>query len=283
MPNFATGIDDIATMHAGCSGWTIVSIDQTLLTDFENAARRILQTARLSSFHGKEFKRKKIDSYVEFLKLIRSTLESGPGFVCCTLLGQDWKSDFDAFCERVIEGSFSNSRMEPGTVTEASKKLAAPLFTYQRLAAGNCRGGNTLIHIDRHVFFDGLNTSELEVSGVKMSSQLPIIAALRAYGSEQFPNAPEIDRESIFICSDEQSFLVQAADIIGNFSTAFAFRHLGKCSASNERKCSAFEKVFGDILDLKSFPDAVRLSGEDLVLDEGAASFTIIIGGSSPQ
>jgi len=275
---FATGIDDIATMNASCSGWAIVSIDHALLADFEKNAKQILQAAKLPSFHGKEFKRKKVDSYVQFLKLVRSTLEAGPGFVACILLGQDWKSDFEDFCNRVIGGAFSNAGMEAAAITEASKKIAAPLFTYQRLAAEQCQCGTTLIHIDRHVFYDELNSSEIQLAGGKMSSQLPIIAALRAYGRERFPNAPEVQRESIVICPDEDSFLVQAADIIGNFATAFAFRQLGKCSNSNEAKCSAFKQVFGDIQDLTSFPDGVRLNGDDLVLDSDAASFKFSIG-----
>ena len=278
MTKFATGIDDIATMNASCSGWTVVSIDHALLADFEKNANQILQDAKLPSFHGKEFKRKKLDSYVKFLKLVRSTLEAGPGFVACTLLGQDWRSDFEAFCNRVIGGAFSNAGIEAAAITEASKKIAAPMFTYQRLAEGKCQGGTTLIHIDRHVFYDEFNSAELLLAGEEISNQLPIIAALRAYGRERFQNSPEIERESIVVCPDEDSFLVQAADIIGNFATAFAFRQLGKCSKSNEAKCSAFDQAFGDILDLTSFPDGVRLNGDDLELDAGAASFTFSVG-----
>lgn len=278
MTKFATGIDDIATMNGRCSGWTVVSIDLALLADFEEKANQILQAANLPSFHGKEFKRKKVDSYIQFLKLVRSTLEVGPGFVACTLLGQDWKSDFDLFCNTVIGGAFSKAGIEAAAITEASKKIAAPLFTYQRLAAENCQGGTTIIYIDRHAFYNELNISELQLAGGRVSNQLPIIAALRAYGRERFPNAPEVQRENIVICPDEDSFLVQAADIVGNFATAFAFRQLGKCSNSNEAKCFAFEQVFGDILELTSFPNGLWLNGDDLVLDSGAASFKFSIG-----
>lgn len=281
MTKFATGIDDIATMNASCSGWTIISIDHALLADFENNAKQILQAAKLPSFHGKEFKRKKADSYAQFLMLVKSTLEAGPGFVACILLGQDWKSDFEAFCERVIGGAFSDAGIEAASITEASKKIAAPLFTYQRLAAEMCQGGTTLIHIDRHVFYDELNSSEIELAGGKISGQLPIVAALRAYRRKRFQNAPEVQHESIFICPDEDSFLVQAADIIGNFATAFAFRQLGKCSNSNDAKCSVFEQVFGDILDRTSFPNVIRLDGDDLVLNSDAASFKFYIGEAS--
>jgi hypothetical protein len=280
LQNYATGIDDIATMNGTCSGWTIVSFDCASFSDFEVSAGKILETAKLKSFHGKEFKRKKFDSYVEFLKLIRTTLEAGEGFVSCTLLGQDWKSEFEKFCDDVIGGSFSSAGIDAESITEASKRIAAPLFTYQRLAAAKCQGGNTLIHIDRHALIDSLNDFVFELEGTKLSGQLPIIAVLRAYGRSKFPNAPEIDRESIVVCTDESSFLVQAADIIGNFSSALAFRHLGKKSKSNDLKCSAFEQAFGDIIDLSTFPDSVVQNGDDLALAAGSASFTFSIGGT---
>lgn len=280
MRNYATGIDDIATMNGACSGWTVVSFDHASFGDFEVAAGKILEAAKLPSFHGKEFKRRKFDSYVEFLKLIRTTLESGHGFVSCTLLGQDWKSEFEKFCDNVIGGSFSSAGIDAESITEASKRIAAPLFTYQRLAAAKCQGGSTLIHIDRHALLDGLNDSAFELEGLKLSGQLPIIAALRSYGRCRFPSAPEVERESIVVCPDESSFLVQAADIIGNFSTAFAFRHLGRKSQSNDLKCSAFEQAFGDVVDLSTFPPSVVQDGDDLALAAGSASFTFSIGGA---
>jgi hypothetical protein len=280
LPDFVTGIDDIGTMNAKCSGWTVISIDSSLIEKFEEDARKVLQSANLKSFHGKEFKRKKADSYAKFLELVRSALESGNGFVSCTLLGKDWKSDFESFCDNVIGGAFAQAGVDAGEVTEASKNIAAPLFTYQRLASAKLRGGSTEIQIDRHAVIDRLKSSKVDVNGTEASGQLPIVAALRAYGRNRFPNAPEIEQESILICPDEESFLVQAADIVGNFSTAFAFKKLGKISKSNDLKCSVFEQVFGDIIDLGNFPDSIKLNGDDLELEEGSASFTFSIGGA---
>lgn len=280
MPNYATGIDDIGTTRGTCSGWTFVSIDRSDLDAFETAAAEVLQRAKLKSFHGKDFKHRKSDSYVEFLKLVRATLESGSGFVSSTLLGQDWKTEFEAFCNNVVGGSFASAGVEAGSISEASKRIASPLFTFQRIAASNCQGGSTIVQIDRHALYDSLNSDELKIEGTKVSSQLPIIAALRAYGQRQFPNAPEIEREGIAVCPDEDSFLVQAADTIGNFSTALAFRHLGRESKSNDRKCLAFEQVFGDLIDFSDFPEGVERHGDELVLSPCSASLTFSISGA---
>lgn len=169
MPDFVTGIDDVGTMNAKCSGWTVVTIEHILLSEFEKKADKILKSAKLESFHGKEFKRSKSASYVEFLKLIRSMLEQGNGFVSCTLLGQDWKSDFEVFCGNVIGGSFADTGVPAGDATEASMRIAAPLFTFQRLASGKLQGGSTLIQIDRYTLIDHLNSSQVELRGVEIS------------------------------------------------------------------------------------------------------------------
>lgn len=279
MPDFVTGIDDIGTMNGKCSGWTVISIEHALLNEFEKQSAVILKSSKLASFHGKEFKRKKSGSYTEFLKLIRCILENGDGFASCTLLGQDWKTEFEAFCEKLVGGAFTEAGVPAGEITDASKRIAAPLFTFQRLASGQLQGGDTLIQIDRHSLIDKLTSSTLDLRGVEMSGQLPIVSAIRAYGKMQFPNAPEIDKKNITICPDEDSFLVQAADIIGNFSTAFAFKKLGKNSTSNNLKCSVFEEVFGDIINQSKFPDSIQSNGDDLELLEEAASFTFTIGG----
>ena len=280
MLGYATGIDDIATTRGGCSGWTFVSIDYSSLDAFQTAAAEILQEAKLKSFHGKEFKRRKIDFYIKFLNLVRSTLESGSGFVSSTLLGQDWKTEFEGFCSNVVGGSFSSAGVEPGPISDASKRIASPLFTLQRVAESNCHGGSTVVQIDRHALYDSLSADELKIEGTMVSGHLPIVAALRAYGQLQFPNAPEIEREGITVCPDEDSFLVQAADIIGNFSMALAFRHLGRKSKSNDLKCSAFDQVFGELIDFNDFPEGVEMHGEELVLAPGSVSFTFSIGGA---
>lgn len=278
MTEFVTGIDDIATMNARCAGWTIVSFNKSSLGDFEAKAKAISKASGLKSFHANEFKRKKSDYYVQFLRLIRETLEGSQGFVCCTLIGQDWKDEFESFCDRLIDSSFQQAGIALPSTIAASKRISAPLFTYQRIANSRCNGGTTLIHIDRDSVLDQLEENELVVSGEKISNQLPIVAALRAYGRERFPNAPEVDRESILIVPDEHSYLVQAADVIGNLSTALVFQRLGKRSKSNDLKCAAFMDAFGDIVGTLAPPIGVMMCGEDLELEAGTASFTFCVG-----
>jgi len=277
MNKFVTGIDDISTMSARCAGWTIVSFENAALSEFDRQASEILASSGLSTIHAKDFKRRKSDYYKQYLNLVRKTLESNQGFVCCTLLGSDWKNQFKLFCNNVIGEAFNKAGIYDQDIIEGSKRIAAPLFTYQRIAASKCNGGLSTVQIDRDSVLDKLTNTGFLVRGKKISSQLPIVAALRANGRCQFPNAPEVERESILIVPDECSYIVQAADIIGNFSTALVFKYLGKSSKSNDSKCAVFQEVFGDIIDLSTIPSSVSMCGDDLELDPGAASFTFCI------
>lgn len=279
MIEFITGIDDIATMHASCSGWTIVTFERAALSEFDRKASQILASSGLSNFHAKDFRRNKSAYYKEFLILLRETLESNKGFICCTLLGSDWRDKFELFCNNVIRNAFTKAGINDQSIIDGSIRIAAPLFTYQRIADSKCNGGLTTIQIDRDSVLDNLINNDLLVQGQKFSSQLPIVAALRAYGRCQFPNAPEVLSDSILIVPDECSFIVQAADIIGNFSTSLVKNHLNKNpSKTNVLKCSIFCDVFGDIIDLSAIPSSVSMCGDDLELAPGAASFTFCIG-----
>lgn len=273
MSEFVTGIDDIATMSGKCKGWTFISFDSAFHAAFLDEAHAILKKSGLTSFHAKEFKRRKYDYYIQFLDLIKSILKKSESFLCYTLLGQDWKDEFCGFCDRVIAGSFSNAGIDNDNLVEASKRIAAPLFTYQRLSNHVLSGGRTSIDIDRDSILDKLSETQLVVDGRKISNQVPIFAALKAYGCKFFPSAPQVERDRINVLQDEESFLIQAADIFGNFANAIVFQSLGKKSKSNDLKCEAFNQVFGDIVDPSQLPNAVTLAGDDIEL-KGAVSFT---------
>lgn len=277
MNKFVTGIDDIGTMSGKSEGWTFISFHHDLLNDFNNTAKDILTRSRLKSFHAKEFKRNKSDFYLEFLNLIRSTLSKGTNsFLCCTLLDEEWKTQFRDFCDNVIDQSFQSAGIDNVEIIDASKKLAAPLFTYQRIASTKIAADFTSIDIDSDSVLKRIRNAKLIVNGKTIPSQLPICASLNAYKSKRFPSAPQIHQDSIMVLDDEESFLIQAADIFGNFSTALAFKTLGKQSKTNDVKCQLFLDVFGDLLDTSQISSVVGLAGDDLVLRE-SGSFTFCV------
>ncbi|MBL1320431.1 MAG: hypothetical protein COA63_005145 [Methylophaga sp.] len=274
---FVTGIDDIGTMSGKSAGWSLISFHEEYFSEFNQSAQDTLNKSGLKSFHAKEFKRKKSEYYGQFLSLIKETLAKGnSSFICCTLLDEAWKNEFKGFCEMLIGDAFQQANIDNNGIIEASKRIAAPLFTYQRISSQKTTAKYTSIDIDRDSVLSKLNDNDLIIRGKKISSQIPIFASLNAYGRKQFPSAPLIEKDSINILNDEESFLIQAADIFGNFSTALSFKTLGKESKSNNLKCEIFENVYSDLIDPSHISDSVDLDGDDLVLKNNG-SFTLCV------
>lgn len=277
MSNFITGIDDFGTMKGVSQGWTFVSFDEVFYEDFQSDAQDILSRSKLPSFHAKEFKRKKRSHYIDFLNLIRDTLSKGDSSVACaTLLDESWKLDFREFTDRVVEGAFKNAGITDEKLVSGSQFLAKPIFTYFRVASSNINASSTKIHIDHHALANGFNDIDLIVKNHKISPQLPIVSALNAYRNRQFSDAPMVEQNSIEILPDEQSFIIQAADMIGNFSAALVFKVLGKASKTNDLKAEIMNDVFGNLMDTSKITEMVEISGDDFVLKQsGTFSFTV--------
>ena len=85
-----------------------------------------------------------------------------------------------------------------------------------------------------------------------IGSSLPATRLLtilgEGYRKKQLPNSPQLDRSAITIVDSSTSFLVQAADVLGNFSMNYVIRNLGPTTAGRAKKAEIFENVFHDIL-----------------------------------
>ncbi len=148
---FVTGIDDIGTMTGKSEGWTFISFHEKFLSAFNHSAQDILKNSGLKSFHAKEFKRRKSQYYGEFLCLIKRTLAEGESsLICCTLLDEKWKKEFGVFCDKIIGKSFCQANVNDPRIIAASKKIAAPLFTYQRISSREIEADYTSIDIDKN-------------------------------------------------------------------------------------------------------------------------------------
>jgi hypothetical protein len=219
-----------------------------LLEEFNREANSILAESKLSSFHASKYRRNKIKYYKKFLLLIRKTLEKeSNSFICCTLSDELWKSSFNNFCANCISGSFKDAGITDDQFIKSSIKLSLPLFTYMRKAAQHIKADSTSIDIDSDAILKRITSKDIIVSGCVIAPNDIIFSALNAYREKQFGNAPEINRGMIRILNDEDSFLIQAADMFGNFSTALAMKTLGKDTKNNNLKADTFFDVFGDL------------------------------------
>jgi hypothetical protein len=99
-----------------------------------------------------------------------------------------------------------------------------------------------------------------------------------SYRQKQFPQSPALRPEAINIVESSASFLVQAADVLGNFSMNYVIRNLGPTTAGRTKKAEIFESVFRDILPHTKFAEMASLSGTEFELalkQAGALTFVV--------
>lgn len=87
-------------------------------------------------------------------------------------------------------------------------------------------------------------------------------ALYNGYRKSRFPTAPEMAPDGFHVVPDNQSILIQAADVFGNFAAAYAAWKLG---ATNIRrlKGEAFGRVFNSP-DLSDIAPYLSLQGNGL-------------------
>jgi hypothetical protein len=265
-------VDDTGTMSACSQGWAYFTIPDSKREVFVARATEIIETSKLAGFHGKDFKRRFAKSYVQFLTIVREMLatECGSSLIV-TLLNETWKTDYLQFCNRVISNAFVNAGIANDALTNASVALASSLFTFQRLAPGVATDRLTLFEIDSHSITEVLPGLELVIGGHSINPTTPIYACYNSYRNERFPRSPQLVKGSMKVLKDEDSFLIQAADLFANFSTAYAFQKLGKDSNTNNQKAGIFLDCFGDLIPDFDFQSNVSIIGDDLVLKENGA------------
>jgi hypothetical protein len=116
----------------------------------------------------------------------------------------------------------------------------------------------------------------IESGGRRLAVEALIRTAFNVYRNLNFPTSPCLVNNGWSTERDEDSFLLQAADMFGNLSTVYAEMRLGKVSKSTERKAQLFDDVFGDLLADADFSQ-VELDGHDLRLKPGGGALNLII------
>jgi hypothetical protein len=116
------------------------------------------------------------------------------------------------------------------------------------------------------------------IKGHKFSASFLLERLFNAYRARKFPNCPGVVSKGISVVEDSKSIAVQAADVIGNFSTSYIYYRLGHKSKTRTMKGQVFESVFGDLFQGKDFSKEIELAGDnDLNLkQDGAFTFQLI-------
>lgn len=277
--HFEVAIDEFGTATQTAEGWTLVSLAESQAAKLTAETPKLLGGG-LKAFHGKKFSRKSEDRYRDFLNLLKECCRaSSGGFIACTLNDEAWHEKFRTFAEQTMEATFLKAGI-PLTADhlEMLRKVVSPLFTYQRVAAQRVGGGHTVaVTLDDSTLTRQFNTASVVFGGHTFT--LPHLAGMlyRAYRTRCFPTSPKVPGDEIRTAPDEDSPLVQAADVVGNFSTAYIFQRLGKKTNANDLKAKIFHDVFAECgIDEVDHATSVEMAGDDLRLKRpGAYTFVV--------
>lgn len=268
------GVDEIATETQECSGFTIFCLPDAFVPQFASDARAILSRyPDLHGFHGKKYKQGHEAAYRDFLTLIRRTtsqsLQAGASNV---LLSRAAMSDLTQFADRVLTKALDGS----GVPTEPALTILRPYAHRVLMLARELRelgpDISATLHIDDGEELKSLATVTHSVGTTPIKASVLLKAVYNGYAAAKHTNAPRLGDDAVNVMRDGKSFLIQAADVLGNFSMNHVFVKLGKASKKREAKARLIEEIYGDLIDPLDLSGAIALREEDLVLAPDQAS-----------
>jgi hypothetical protein len=265
MKQIVAGIDDLGTEKQLLEGWSYFVIEKYLLDEFSELTKELLNGIALDSFHGKNYKRRFKEKYLLFLKLCREYSEkSNISLIAVILQNKEWKNQYLSFTERVIKNVYGKNDIDNSDVIISTQMLTAPLFAIQNLTKNLSSSFQMKIVIDSHKVTENFDNLEIVVSNTigstTMLSKQLLVVLYNGYRKLQFPNSPTLIDDGISVKPDENSFLIQAADIMGNFSLSYIKKKLGEESKTINEKAEIFSEVFGDKFDSKDFNIDFKIS-----------------------
>lgn len=277
------GLDDIATETQLTSGWSFVVLPKKEASQFSAQARKLLPSG-VTEFHAKELKYKNSSecrAYSDFLSLLRKTAEATPGSLLASSLNdQNWHADLTSFADRLVVGTFASLGITDKAVADGAKDAAPSLFTLQRLLNSPSLTSAVvhLLEIDHNTTTANFASQTVAIKGGSLPATRLLAILAEGYRKHQFPRSPALDRSAVAIVDSSTSFLVQAADVLGNFSMNYLIRKLAPTTPGRTAKAQIFESVFHDLLPQTQFGQLASLTAPQLELalkQAGALTFEI--------
>jgi hypothetical protein len=279
----SAGLDDIATERQMTSGWSFVVLPTTAVPQFSADAQKLLPSAK-NEFHAKDLNigdAVECQAYKEFLSLLRKTAEASLGSIlACSVNDQTWHADLTGHADRLVTGVLANLGVADKAVADGAKDAAPSLFTLHRLMNSPAKTAATvtLLEIDKNTT-TGLFAAKSVVINKKSMPATRLLAMLsNGYRKQRFLQAPELDAAAIAVVDSEASFLVQGADVLGNFAMNYLIRNLVSATPGRTKKAQIFEDVFKDLLPQTQFGQIAALSGpalEPALKQAGALTFMV--------
>jgi hypothetical protein len=272
MTKLISGLDEIATETQISEGWCYFCMPEKEYLNFEADVNTLLSGAtKLTSFHGKKFKVDQAAEYEQFLRIIRKHVEnSAPTMLSFTLNSIPWKEKFLGFCERITTNVFTAVGLTNTELIDVCKQLTPGLFSFMWLIDHFGIDYELAIEVDSDDVKEKFPRLETIIRGHTISADFLMTKLYYTYRKRQFPSSPQLTEISVL--KDQRSFAIQAADVIGNFSTSYIYYKLGNTSNKRILKGQIFEKVFGDKYGVEDFSKSVKLVGQNDIelLTDGA-------------
>lgn len=279
----AAGLDDIATERQMTSGWSYVVLPKSEVAQFFAQSQKLLPPG-VTEFHAKVMNTGdpvQCQAYGDFLSLVRKTAEAQPGSVlACSVNDQTWHEDLTGHADRLVTGVFASLGITDKSIADGAKEAAPSLFTLQRLLSSpaSASAAMHLLEIDRNTETGLFAAKTVKIDGHPIPASQLLALLVNGYRRQLFPRSPELDGSAIAIVDSATSFLVQAADVLGNFSMNYLIRNLALTTAGRTKKAQIFEDVFRDVLPKTQFGQIASLSGPVLELtlkQAGALTFMV--------
>lgn len=274
MAKLIAGLDEIATETQKSEGWCYFCIPEPEYLNFSKEVEELLKsTTKVKSFHAKKFVTDQANEYEQFLRIIRKYAEnSAPTLLCCTLQSENWKHEFLGFCNRITRNVFNQVGVTNQELIEVCSQLTPGLFSFIRLIDHLGNANQLVIDVDSDNVKEKYPDLNTIIKGHSFTADYLMPLLYNAYRKYQFPQSPELLPDGISVLKDAASYAIQAADVIGNFSTSYIYYRLGNTSKKRQLKGVIFEKVFGDRFAHEDVAGSIKLVGQnDLeLLEEGA-------------
>jgi hypothetical protein len=234
------GIAEISNGAPLAPGWSYFVAPAIAIPEFCKRAARLLSNG-LRNFHHSSFNDSNAAAFEQFLRLIRETLDQHErSLVQVVSNGSPWMNELSANSSRVVAGSFAAAGVTDRGIIAVAQKCAPPIFAIQRMLQP------TNDHVDLRLEI-AENSTTVPFASLQLLMRLRTVKAARilaaAFNSHGSSESPMLNRDGggIAILPGEQSWLVQASDVVGNFASMSA-------SPDRGRRIEIFHAVFGDVL-----------------------------------
>ncbi len=221
------------------------------------------------------------------MNLIKDHSEQHKGsFIGFVLNSEKWEKEYKDFYTSLVSTVYQGIGVEDTDAVKVAQKLIGALMQLQyRMSSYKFSVDDSfLIQVDTDTIKDKFDSEERIINiqsdlkhlipQVKVTDSFLLLQLYNNYKKIFFPETPTCEQVTTF--NDEDSFIIQAADIFGNFALAYIFYSLGKRSNTLERKVEIFHEVFGSNLKDIDFVNSISIEGEDLKLkQEGLATIAI--------